>query len=178
MIKQMQFSIPQTLGTMQAIPSGPEGTRQTLKLMRDIVRRAVRDPRMIVRNQAIAITRACPSKDWRCEILAVYDWVNENIRFLRDVNGVETLQSPARTLELAVGDCDDQAILISALLESIGHATRFAALGFEPGHFSHVFSETKIGDRWLSLETTVPGAFPGWYPPRVSERMVQKIQSY
>lgn len=147
--------------------------------MRDIVRRAVRDPRMMIRNQAIEITRACPSKDFRCEILAIYEWVDENIRFVRDINGVETLQTPERTLDLAVGDCDDHAILLSALLESIGHPTRFAALGFQPGHFSHVFAETKIGrEKWLSLETTVPGAFPGWYPPRVSERMIQKIQSY
>lgn len=134
---------------------------------------------MIVRNQAIEITRQCPSKDFRCEILRLYEWVDENIRFVRDINGVETIQTPARTLDLGVGDCDDHAILLSALLESIGHPTRFAALGFAPGHFSHVLAETKIGrDKWLSLETTVPGAFPGWYPPRVSERMIQKIQSY
>ena len=115
------------------MPSGQAGTRQTLKLMRDIVRAAVRDPRMVVRNHAIEITRSCPSKDFRCEIEAIYSWVDENIRFVRDINGVETLQTPARTLELAVGDCDDHVILLSALLESVGHPTRFVAVGFRPG---------------------------------------------
>ena len=146
--------------------------------MRDIVRRAVRDPRMIVRNQAIELTRSCPSKDFRCEIMRVYEYVDEDIRFVKDVHGVETLQTPERTLELGVGDCDDQSILLSSLLESIGHATRFVALGFQPGTFSHVLTETKIGPNWLSLETTVPGSYPGWYPPRVLARMIQKIQSY
>ena len=133
---------------------------------------------MIVRNQAIDITRSCESKDFRCEILRVYDWVDSEIRFVKDVHGVETLQTPERTIELGVGDCDDQSILLSALLESIGHATRFVALGFQPGAFSHVLTETKIGPNWLSLETTVPGAYPGWYPPRIHARMIQKIQSY
>lgn len=160
------------------MPSGQAGTRQTLKLMRDIVRAAVRDPRMVVRNHAIEITRSCPSKDFRCEIEAIYSWVDENIRFVRDINGVETLQTPARTLELAVGDCDDHVILLSALLESVGHPTRFVAVGFRPGEFSHVLTETRLGGKWIPLETTVSGAHIGWYPPNVRNRMIQNIQSY
>lgn len=146
--------------------------------MRDIVRAAVRDPRMVVRNKAIQITQGCGSKDWRCEIEAIHGWVDSNIRFIRDINGVETLQTPARTIELGAGDCDDQCILISSLLEAAGHPTRFVAVGFFPGQFSHVFVETRLGDRWIPLETTVPGAYIGWYPPDTRSRMVQKIQSY
>lgn len=146
--------------------------------MRDYVRNAVRDPNMIVRNTAIEITRSCPSKDFRCEMEHVYEWVKENIRFVRDINGVETLQTPARTIALGVGDCDDHVSLISALLESIGHPTRFVAVGFYPGEFSHVFTETRLGEKWIPLETTVPGVQIGWYPPNVKSRMVQKITSY
>jgi len=146
--------------------------------MRDLVRAAVRDPQMVVRNTAIEITRNCPSKDFRCEVEAVWNWVVENIRFVRDINGVETLQKPARTIDLGVGDCDDHVTLISSLLESIGHPTRFVAVGFYPGEFSHVFAETRIGERWIPLETTVPGVDIGWYPPNVRSRMVQKITSY
>lgn len=146
--------------------------------MRDYVRAAVRDPNMVVRNTAIQITRGCPSKDFRCEMVEVWEWVKDNIRFVRDINGVETLQKPARTIELGVGDCDDHVTLLSALLESIGHPTRFVAVGFRPGQFEHVFAETRLGDRWITLETTVPGVHIGWYPPNVQSRMVQKITSY
>ncbi len=133
---------------------------------------------MIVRNKAIEITRSCPSKDFRCEISAIHSWVDENIRFVRDINGVETLQTPARTLELGVGDCDDHCILLSALLEATGHPTRFVAVGFADGHYSHVLTETRLGRKWIPLETTVPGAHIGWYPPNVRSRMIQEIQSY
>ena len=146
--------------------------------MRDIVRAAVRDPRMIVRNKAIEITRSCSSKDFRCEIQAIHSWVDENIRFVRDINGVETLQTPARTLELGVGDCDDHVTLLSSILESVGHPTRFVAIGFADGGYSHVLTETRLGRNWIPLETTVPGAQIGWYPPNVRSRMVQEIQSY
>jgi hypothetical protein len=146
--------------------------------MRDIVRAAVRDPRMVARNQAITITRGCGNKDFRCEIESIHEWVEKNIRFVRDINGIETLQTPARTLELGVGDCDDHSILLSALLEATGHPTRFVAVGFAPGDFSHVLTETKLGEKWIPLETTVAGAHIGWYPPNVRSRMVQKIQSY
>jgi transglutaminase-like putative cysteine protease len=146
--------------------------------MRQIVRAAVRDPRMVARNKAIEITRGVASKDFRGEIETVYDWVDRNIRFVKDINGIETLQTPTRTLQLEVGDCDDHSILLSALLESIGHPTRFVAVGFSPGNFSHVLTETRLGGRWIPLETTVPGAHIGWYPPGVRARMVQNIQSY
>jgi len=146
--------------------------------MRNIVRDAVRDPAMIIRNHAIEITRGCASKDFRCEVEAVYHWTCENMRFVRDIRGIETLQTPKRTLELGTYDCDDASTLIAATLEAIGHPTRFVAVGFAPGIFVHVMPETRIGDRWVSLECTVPGAHIGWYPPNVQSRMVQNIQSY
>lgn len=146
--------------------------------MRDAVRASVRNPAMVIRNTAIEITRGCAGRDFRCEMESIYEWVRDNIRFVRDIHGVETVATPERTLELGVADCDDSATLMSALLEAVGHPTRFVAVGFYPGEFSHVFTETRLGDRWIPLEATVPGAHIGWYPPHVRARMVQKIQSY
>ena len=143
--------------------------------MRDAVRAGIRDPRMIVRNQALAIVKGVRQKDFTGEIQAIYDWVRDNIRFVRDIRGIETVAHPARTLEIGQGDCDDQAVLISALLETLSHPTRFVAVGFQPGVLSHVFTETRMRDRWVPLETTVDGAYIGWYPPRIRESMIQKI---
>ena len=151
----MQFQTPQTRATLQAISDGPAGIQQTLKHMRTAVRNAVRDPNQIVRNEAIAITRGIRSKDFPAEVRAIYDWVTDNIRFVKDPRGVETVATPQKTLELGAGDCDDQAVLICSLLESVGHPCRFHAVGFMPGILSHVFAETKIGPRWVPLETTV-----------------------
>ncbi len=56
------------------------------------------------------------------------------------------------------------------LLESIGHPTRFVAVGFRPHNYSHVYLETKIGNTWLGLETTEPVEV-GWQPKGVMARM-------
>lgn len=143
--------------------------------MRAAVRAAVRDPRQRIRNKAIEITRGVRSRDFAGEVEALWSWVHENIRFVRDVHGIETVQSPIKTLELGAGDCDDHATLLASYLLSIGHPVRFVAVGFRPGILSHVFAETKIGPKWVPLETTIDGAYIGWYPPRVRSRMIQNI---
>lgn len=166
----MQFTTPEATATLQAIPSGVPGVRETLRQMSALVRRAKSS--MPVRALALDIVHALPSKAWKAEVEAIYNWVDENIRFVRDVRDIETLATPEKTLEFKQGDCDDQAILLASLLESIGHPTRFVAVGFSPGHFSHVLTETKIGDNWVPLETTVSGAYMGWQPPGVRAKMV------
>ncbi len=143
--------------------------------MRDAVRAGVRDPQMRVRNQALAIVKGVPARDFRGEVEAVWEWMRDNIRFVRDIRGVETVAVPWRTLELGQGDCDDVSVLTNSLLESLSFQTRFRAVGFRPGELSHVYPEVKLGKWWVPLETTVPGAYIGWYPPGIRESMVQKI---
>lgn len=143
--------------------------------MRAIVRAAVRSPDMVVRNRALAIVRGLPSKNFDAELVTVYNWVDREIRFVRDIRGVETLQTPEKTLEIGQGDCDDHAILMSALLESLGFSTRFRAVGFAPDYYSHVLTEARLGNTWVPLETTVLGAYIGWYPPGIQASMIQPI---
>lgn len=96
----------------------------------------------------------------------IQDWVRDNITYRKDINGVETLSTPDKTLEYQIGDCDDQSVLVASLLESIGHPTRFVAVSFIPSNFSHVLTETLIGNKWVAVETTENVPF-GWTPPKV-----------
>jgi len=116
-----------------------------------------------VRNAALTRTRGCNQKDYSCEARMLYRFVRDSIRYVQDVNEIETVQEPQKTLEFGAGDCDDKATLLAALLESIGHPTRFVAIGFEPGIFSHVYVESRIGDSWVAMETTEPVEM-GWEP--------------
>lgn len=98
------------------------------------------------------------------EVRALFDFVQNNIRYVRDVNGVETIQTPLKTLEYGAGDCDDKSTLLAAMLESLGHETRFHAMGFRPGNVEHVLLEVNIpGKGWVPLETTEPVKM-GWIP--------------
>jgi len=102
-------------------------------------------------------------KDYACEVKCLHAYVRDSIRYLQDPVDVERLQSADKTIELGAGDCDDKSILLAALLESIGHPTRFIAIGFEPEIYSHVYVETKIGAEWVPLETT-ESVEVGWEP--------------
>ncbi len=123
-----------------------------------------------VRLAALSLTNNRKQKDWAAEVRALHAFVRDRIRYVRDVRGVETLQTPEITLQLKAGDCDDKSVLLAAMLESIGHPTRFCAVGFRPDHFSHVLVETKIRDKWLPLETTEP-VEAGWEPRNVQTRL-------
>jgi len=135
--------------------------------MRDFVNEYKVNP--FIRETALGLTRALPQKDFAGEVRVLFSYVQDHIRYVRDINGVETVQSPVKTLEYGAGDCDDKALLLATMLESLGHETRFYAVGFRPKSISHVLLQCKIFDEWVALETTEPVAF-GWSPPNVAEK--------
>ena len=121
---------------------------------------------MQVRDKVIALIRQAGimPKDWIGEIRELHRFVRDDVRYLMDPTDVELVQDADSTLRLRVGDCDDKSTLLCAMLESIGHPTRFLAIGFEPGIFEHVLLETKVGEQWISCETTEDVEI-GWQPP-------------
>jgi transglutaminase-like putative cysteine protease len=140
------------------------------------MRRIVKDWRVRpeMRSLAESIIGGLAEKDFSGEIEALHAWVRDSIRYVNDINEVETLKTPDLVLSTGQGDCDDKAILLATLLESAGHPARFVAVGFEPDNFSHVYVESKIGPRWLPLETTEQVS-AGWSPEGVITRMVRHI---
>lgn len=154
---------PQTLALLS---DGVQGVKDTLYIMRDWVRASRADP--TIRDKAANLVFYLPNKDWYGQIYNVWRFVKDNIRYIRDVYGVETLHYPAQVLAQGFGDCDDQAMLICALLQSIGHPCRFKAVGVAgngdaAGEFSHVYAQTSLGNGWISLETTEDVNI-GWEP--------------
>lgn len=129
-----------------------------------------------IRELALSIVGVVPGKHYRSEIDRIFVWVRDHIRYTRDVRGVETVQTPVKTLEYGQGDCDDQVTLLASLLESVGVRTRFKAIGFTPGHFQHVYMEAldDSSGRWIALDPTEQVAV-GWEPPPAASVMIQEI---
>lgn len=160
-----------TTATLKAIPAGAAGTRVTLQLMGQLVRRYKKS--IPIRQLAFSIIdNVRGHKNFADQVRAIHRYVRNNIQYVKDVNGVETLATPEKTLEFKKGDCDDQAVLIATLLESIGHPTRFVAIKMDTfGPYVHVFAETKVGRKWLPVETTENWPV-GMGPPKFAQRMV------
>lgn len=159
---------------LATIPNGDAGTRETLKIMSEYARASVRNPAQIVRRQAIALLGSLPPRQWVLEMKTLHAFVRDQIRYMKDPHNLELVQTPEVTLELGVGDCDDKATLLAALLSASGHPAQFVAVSFDSGPFSHVLVETQIGNRWIPLETIIPKD-AGWFPPGVKRQYRRSV---
>jgi len=167
------FRLTQTRATLGRLPSGDAGTRATLGIMQRLAEAGAKD--LTVREAALGILRASgiPSHDYRRELEALFRFVRDRIRFTRDVYGVETLQAAGYTLQHQAGDCDDRAVLLAALVRSVGipAALRFRVIATNPGapsRFTHVYVMARIAGRDVALDPTYTTTPAGWqYPGRL-----------
>lgn len=155
------------------IPKGAVGTQKTVEHVQALIRSGAKD--FYVRQKAIDILleKHVRPKDYLAEIKALFEWVQQHIRYTKDTFGVEVLHSAKRMLELRAGDCDDMTILLGAMLEAIGHPVRLVIIGSNPLRhdlFTHIYLDVFHKGRWIPLDATMP--YPmGWAP----KTMVKKI---
>ncbi len=160
--------------SIHKIPSGYQGTLKTVEHIRDLIKQGAKD--FHVRQTAIDILlqRAVKPKDYVGEIKALFEWVQQNIRYTKDTFRVEVLHSAKRMLELRAGDCDDMTILLGAMLEAIGHPVRLVISGpdpLRPDLFSHIYLEVFHKGRWIPLDATMP--YPmGWAPRTLVKKII------
>lgn len=143
------------------IPEGVQGIKETLRAMGRLIQDGKRSMR--VRDQAQQLVKDLPAKAYRKEVEALHAFVRDKMRYCQDTTDIEVVQTAEASLRIMQGDCDDKAVLLCSLLESIGHKTRLVAIGFEPGIFEHVYLDTMIGPYWESCETT-EDVNVGWEP--------------
>lgn len=177
------FPVPYRLGS---IPSGEAGVAATLRIMVKFVLNYRANP--VVRVTAQTVVRDCANRDVTCQVRAVHAFVRDNIKYVRDVRDVETIQTPDYTMRMGSGDCDDQAVLTCCMLESLGFQCRFLAQAIRGEGFSHVSGQVMLGTRWVNLETIIPtlpetwNGLPagspmpiGWFPSDATRVMPARI---
>ncbi|MCF6335038.1 MAG: tetratricopeptide repeat protein [Spirochaetales bacterium] len=86
-------------------------------------------------------------------------------RILEDIEIVDTVRFPRKTLFIRSGDCDDTTALLASMLESAGIET---AIMTSPGHVFLAFnSEEPIANRWMyesDFVTVIPYNRNLWIP--------------
>lgn len=143
------------------IPAGDRGTEATLAIMRQLVDGPNGARNLLVYETARRILGRVVGAEHNpvAQLRALYLFVRDSIRFVGDVRGVETLQSPRYTLQVKAGDCDDRATLIAALARSVGLPAdfRFRVVGANPaspGTYSHVYVMARLNGRDYALDPT------------------------
>jgi transglutaminase-like putative cysteine protease len=144
-------------------PSGAAGVYHTLRVMREAVATSKVDPALI--QTATGIIFLTPEKNELSEVTAIFEWVRDHVRYVRDPHGVESVTDPRMTVRRMVGDCDDQTALLCALFEAVGYPTRFVMGAYSvPGNFEHVYCQVFAGDSWINCDPTERQPL-GYAPP-------------
>ena len=83
-----------------------------------------------VRSTALSVVAGAPetikanAQSWKTWIIS--NWVAHNIRYVSDPLGQEYVAYPSETLTAKAGDCDDFAILLATMYETVGLDAAFA----------------------------------------------------
>lgn len=139
----------------------------TVRLIYNIIEEQKASPK--IRGLALRLIKNCPENNQLAEIKALFYYVRDNIRFVRDTYNLETLQYPENTIKWKGGDCDCKVILLGSLLSSIGNRIRFSIYKINnPIEFDHINLQVYLRKkgRWLTLDPTKQVKPFGWKPKK------------
>lgn len=162
------------------IGSGDAGIKKTVSIIKRVIRNYSKKP--LWRSLAVKITNGARQRDFRAEAEKIFNFVRDRIRFVKDIEGVETVQTPDVTLfDLKAGDCDDFAVLLGTLLTAIGHKIRLKVIsnvpqrGFKKPPFTHIYLQDFIGGKWVSLDASDKRYKFGWQYPKPTRSGLMEV---
>lgn len=100
---------------------------------------------------------------------AIYVWVRDSIAYVNDPAG-EYFQPPVRTLEVGAGDCDDQSILLAAMVGSIGFEPILVILP------EHVYVELQVDGKQIPMDPTASNTAFGTLSASMVEHFKEKYE--
>lgn len=145
------------------MPPGDPGTvGHTVPWMQKLIQEGKQDP--AVRQFAERFRRSSDP------VTSAFQWV-QSLPYKLDPEEYEMLQGAPYLLSrglagVGFSDCDCRVILLNSLLESMGYETRIV-LAKKPGRdkWHHVYSEVKVKDNWVALDTIFDNFTPGMSVP-------------
>ena len=124
---------------------------QSLSILQRLAEEYSLHPR--IRKITSSLIKGCPERDLLCYVRAITRFVKRNVKYVNDPPGKEVFQSPLKTLEYGMGDCDDFAVLTASLLLSAGIPAKVKIKPVAENK-GHVVVEVLIGNRKFEIDTT------------------------
>lgn len=159
--------------TVARVPtlSGNGGVFHTVRVMRAMVEAYKSDPEIL--RAVVGVVYLSPEHSQTAEVEALFNYVRDYIRYVRDPVGLESLTIPPITLHRQVGDCDDQTTLLATLLEAAGYPTRFILAGYQSRDYEHVYLEVFAGGQWIAADPIEKTSALGFEPPGAVSRWTE-----
>jgi transglutaminase-like putative cysteine protease len=170
-IKLGKMEVLLELNEPKAIIHEVKSLNDRIAFIKGQIYKALVDPKQKIRQLALEIIEGCESKDYECYVAKIFHFVQANVKYVRDYEGLDTYQHPLRTLQFGGADCDDFAILNSALLMSIGIPVKLRVIKTKKTEdWSHIYTMAGLPPTnptyWVALDQTVKGAYLGWEAPK------------
>ena len=111
-------------------------------------------------------------KDWYNEAKAIFNQVRRDVRYARDVYGIDTFVNPVRTLyQYKIADCDDYVITLGALYKSIGYPIKLVVVQTaDYPDYNHIYLKVGIPPmrpiKWVTVDASENKPF-GWEVPSI-----------
>ena len=149
-----------------------------VKALRKIAMMGGRDPRMATLAVSIFRKAGAAPRAYISQASALLKFIHQHIYYANEPG--ERLQDPFYTLKVGYGDCDDLAILLGALYESVRLPWRFVLSGkrgkkivrwvegtpYIPAQWSHIYIRVGVPPfrptKWFYAEPTLTSAKLGW----------------
>lgn len=171
--------------TTQNFPDGERGNLATVDFMKKIAREKANHP--LVRQTVIKILNEARTKSHNHvdEAKAIGTWVQQNVQYMKDPDGVELLQDPVYIITQAQsgqarGDCDDMALLIATFLIAAGIKPYFKVVRWKSnnGNYNHIYVAVKEGNykeplQWVCLDAIVKDQEMGFELPSMSGKLIE-----
>ena len=166
--------------TFSGLGFGEDVAYNTLAAMKRIIVDSAKNYDVI--QYARDIVQYQPAKNQIAEITAIYDFIRDKTRYVRDPAGTEHIQTPPVAIdkikhgEIFQGDCDDMTVFVLSLLKSIGYPVMLISAGYRPDkQLSHVYGAVQVtdfkGTRWMIVEPIKLGVPIGWEAPNKTNMM-------
>lgn len=130
----------------QNFSGGKKGNYQTVNAMKTVARKYSGHP--LIRKLAVNILNHYDVKSHNHvdEAKAIGEYIQKNVRYVKDPNGIEYLTEPSLMIKEmqkgeSRGDCDDMACLIATLLLSVGIQPYYAIVRYKgkTGGYNHIY---------------------------------------
>ncbi len=147
------------------LPTWKKGDDTTrIKVLREIAVRGGHDPRIATLAVSILKKAKVQPRSYKAQAAALLKWVQNNIYYINEPS--ERLQDPTYTLKVGYGDCDDMAILLGSLYESIRLDWRFVLSGKVNGRLTRWIEGNPLprGGRWTHIYLMV--GYPPFQPQK------------
>ena len=161
------------LYTQEAIGQSDTAIYRTVMRMAELIKTYAVHP--YVRWWAEQIVGEVEAYQTRYEIGAVYNFIQENVRYTKDAVNWEWIKTPELVLHeiqtkgASFGDCDDMTVLGLTLLRSIGFPVAIKIVSYHPDReFTHVYGLVFVDGKWEAFDAIKKEFYVGYEHPGVT----------